>query len=131
MIKMVTFCYYYHHYYYINNHCLLLLLLLLLQVKRLFPSASDLECTWWNVVKLGKSLYKEAPGMDVNRPSQVTAIPNFFLAGSYTIQDYLDSMERATKSGLICADSILARTEELQSYRTSVLSSTSSVGSGV
>lgn len=97
------------------------------QVKRLFPSADGLECTWWNVVKLGKSLYKEAPGMDVNRPSQVTAIPNFFLAGSYTFQDYIDSMEGATKSGLICADSILARTEELQSYRTSVLSSASSV----
>jgi len=44
----------------------------LAQVRRLFPSAKDLECTWWNVVKLGKSLYKEAPGMDVHRPGQVT-----------------------------------------------------------
>lgn len=32
------------------------------QVKKLFPSARELECTWWNVVKLGKSLYREAPG---------------------------------------------------------------------
>ena len=37
----------------------------------MFPSAAELECTWWNVVKLGKSLYREGPGMDVNRPSQV------------------------------------------------------------
>ena len=41
------------------------------QVRRLFPSSKNLECTWWNVVKLGKSLYKEAPGMDVHRPGQV------------------------------------------------------------
>ena len=87
------------------------------QVKKLFPSAADLECTWWNVVKLGKSLYREGPGMDVNRPTQVTPVPNFFLAGSYTFQDYIDSMEGATKSGMLCADAILARTDQLQQYR--------------
>eukprot|EP01041_Mallomonas_annulata_P011246 gene11246-23521_t len=88
------------------------------QVRRLFPSAKDLECTWWNVVKLGKSLYKEAPGMDLNRPGQSTPVPNFFMAGSYTYQDYIDSMEGATKSGLICADAILSKTEALQAYKT-------------
>ena len=87
------------------------------QVKKLFPSAAELDCTWWNVVKLGKSLYKEAPGMDVNRPAQVTPVPNFFLAGSYTFQDYIDSMEGATKSGMLCADAILARTDMLQQYK--------------
>lgn len=90
------------------------------QVKRLFPSAANLNCTWWNVVKLGKSLYREGPGMDVNRPSQVTPVPNFFLAGSYTFQDYIDSMEGATKSGMLCADAILARTDMLQKYKGSV-----------
>jgi zeta-carotene desaturase len=87
------------------------------QVKKLFPSAANLECTWWNVVKLGKSLYREGPGMDVYRPSQVTPVPNFFLAGSYTFQDYIDSMEGATKSGMLCADAILARTDMLQAYK--------------
>jgi len=83
------------------------------QTLELFPSARDLECTWTNVVKLGQSLYLEAPGMDQFRPSQNTPIPNFFLAGSYTYQDYIDSMEGATKSGLACADVVLAKTEEL------------------
>mmetsp|Transcript_14037 Transcript_14037/g.12731 ORF Transcript_14037/g.12731 Transcript_14037/m.12731 type:complete len:574 (+) Transcript_14037:19-1740(+) len=86
------------------------------QVRKLFPSANELDCTWWNVVKLGKSLYREAPGMDVHRPKQTTSIPNFFLAGSYTFQDYIDSMEGATKSGLICAEEILTRNDELQKY---------------
>jgi zeta-carotene desaturase len=87
------------------------------QVRNLFPSARDLDCTWWNVVKLGKSLYKEAPGMDVNRPTQATPVPNFFLAGSYTFQDYIDSMEGATKSGMMCADEILSRNDALQAFR--------------
>ncbi len=90
-------------------------------VHKLFPSSKDLECTWWNVVKLGKSLYKEAPNMDIHRPSQVTPVPNFFLAGSYTFQDYIDSMEGATKSGLLCSDEILARTDQLQSYKSSTV----------
>ena len=87
------------------------------QVHKLFPSSKELKCTWWNVVKLGKSLYREAPGMDVNRPPQASPVPNFFLAGSYTFQDYIDSMEGATKSGMLCADEILARTDALQKFK--------------
>jgi len=83
------------------------------QTLELFPSARELECTWTNVVKLGQSLYREAPGMDKYRPSQKTPIPNFFLAGSYTYQDYIDSMEGATKSGLACADVVLQQTARL------------------
>jgi zeta-carotene desaturase len=77
------------------------------QVKALFPSAQDLNMTWYNVVKLAQSLYREAPGMDAYRPSQATPIPNFYLAGSYTQQDYIDSMEGATISGRQAAQAIL------------------------
>jgi len=83
------------------------------QIKLLFPSAKDLTCTWSSVVKLGQSLYREKPGQDKYRPSQATPISNFFLAGSYTYQDYIDSMEGATKSGLMVADEIIARAPEL------------------
>ncbi|KAH7280425.1 hypothetical protein KP509_37G066700 [Ceratopteris richardii] len=69
------------------------------QVIDLFPSAEGLEVTWSSVVKLGQSLYREAPGLDPFRPDQRTPISNFFLAGSYTKQDYIDSMEGATLSG--------------------------------
>lgn len=87
------------------------------QTLELFPSARELECTWTNVVKLGQSLYRESPGMDKYRPSQQTPIPNFFLAGSYTYQDYIDSMEGATKSGLACADVVLKDTAKLAAMR--------------
>ena len=77
------------------------------QVRQLFPSSRDLNVTWHSVVKLAQSLYREAPGMDPFRPPQKTPIANFFLAGSYTQQDYIDSMEGATISGRQAASAIL------------------------
>lgn len=84
------------------------------QVRELFPSARDLNMTWSSVVKLAQSLYREAPGMDVFRPNQKTCIPNFFLAGSYTQQDYIDSMEGATISGQRAAQVILEAAKTLE-----------------
>lgn len=80
------------------------------QLHDLFPSSRELKMTWFNVVKLAQSLYRENPGMDVYRPSQKTPVSNFFLAGSYTQQDYIDSMEGATISGMQAAQAILEPT---------------------
>lgn len=84
------------------------------QVQELFPSARDLNMTWYSVVKLAQSLYREAPGMEPYRPHQKTPIPNFFLAGSYTNQDYIDSMEGATISGHQAAQAILESATTIQ-----------------
>lgn len=43
------------------------------QIHDLFPSSKQLKCTWSSVVKLGQSLYREIPGQDKYRPSQVWA----------------------------------------------------------
>ncbi|EOD15400.1 hypothetical protein EMIHUDRAFT_421941 [Emiliania huxleyi CCMP1516] len=83
------------------------------QLNDLFPSSKGLKCTWSKVTKLGQSLYREKTGQDKFRPTQATPIDNFFLAGSYTYQDYLDSMEGATRSGLMVADEIVARADKL------------------
>ncbi len=77
------------------------------QVHALFPSSRKLNLLWSNTVKLAQSLYREAPGMDPYRPSQKTPVENFFLAGSYTMQDYIDSMEGATISGRQAAAAML------------------------
>jgi zeta-carotene desaturase len=77
------------------------------QVRELFPSSRNLQLVWSHVVKLAQSLYREAPGMEPFRPEQKTPISNFFLAGSYTRQDYIDSMEGATMSGRLAAAAIM------------------------
>ncbi|CAN1761361.1 Zeta-carotene desaturase, chloroplastic/chromoplastic [Linum perenne] len=83
------------------------------QVLSLFPSAQGLDVTWSSVVKIGQSLYREGPGKDPFRPDQKTPVKNFFLAGSYTKQDYIDSMEGATLSGRQCSAFICEAGEEL------------------
>jgi zeta-carotene desaturase len=83
------------------------------QVRELFPSARDLSLVWSHVVKLAQSLYREAPGMEPFRPEQRTPVENFFLAGSYTRQDYIDSMEGATMSGRMAAAEILGQPVQL------------------
>lgn len=83
------------------------------QVRNLFPSAKGLNMTWSSVVKIGQSLYREAPGMDPFRPDQKTPVANFYLAGSYTKQDYIDSMEGATLSGRQCAYKIVDNVQNL------------------
>ncbi len=84
------------------------------QVRDLFPSANNLKLIWSNVVKLNQSLYRESPGMEKFRPKQSTPVNNFFLAGSYTQQDYIDSMEGATMSGHLAAAAILNKPSQLQ-----------------
>ena len=84
-----------------------------LQVRTLFPSSKGLKLLWSNVVKVSHSLYREAPGMEPYRPDQKTSFSNFFLAGSYTKQDYIDSMEGATMSGHLAASAMLSKSVSL------------------
>jgi 15-cis-phytoene desaturase len=53
-------------------------------------------------------VYKTVPGCQQLRPDQASPIPNFFLAGCYTMQRYLASMEGAVLSGKQCAQAIAA-----------------------
>ena len=86
------------------------------QVYNLFPSSKNLKMIWYSVVKLAQSLYREAPGIDPYRPTQNTPVSNFVLAGSYTQQDYIDSMEGATISGKQAAKVILEKVENVKNY---------------
>ncbi|KAL3516252.1 hypothetical protein ACH5RR_023154 [Cinchona calisaya] len=96
------------------------------QVLALFPSSQGLEVTWSSVVKIGQSLYREGPGKDPFRPDQKTPVKNFFLAGSYTKQDYIDSMEGATLSGRQASAYICDAGEELVTLRKKVATAESS-----
>ncbi|KAL2536953.1 Zeta-carotene desaturase [Forsythia ovata] len=95
------------------------------QVLALFPSSQGLEVTWSSVVKIGQSLYREAPGKDPFRPDQKTPVQNFFLAGSYTKQDYIDSMEGATLSGRQASAFICNAGEDLVALRKNLAASVS------
>lgn len=80
------------------------------ELKKLFPQhltgPNPARVRKWVVVKTPRSVYKATPGRQQYRPTQVTPIPNFFLAGSYTLQPFLGSMEGAILSGKWAAEAI-------------------------
>ncbi len=81
------------------------------ELKTLFPSHfrgdNPARLRKYRVVKTPLSVYKTTPGCQKLRPGQTTPIPNFFLAGDYTRQRYMASMEGAVLSGKLCAQAIV------------------------
>jgi zeta-carotene desaturase len=57
--------------------------------------------------------------LDKYRPDQKTPVVNFYMAGSYTAQDYIDSMEGATLSGRQCAYKIIDNARAISAQRPS------------
>jgi 15-cis-phytoene desaturase len=80
------------------------------ELEKLFPQHFTGEhpatLLKYKVVKTPRSVYTASPGRQAYRPSQSTPISNFFLAGSYTMQRYLGSMEGAVLSGKLTAQAI-------------------------
>lgn len=80
------------------------------ELEKLFPDdfggENPAKLLKSHVVKTPRSVYKATPGRQQYRPSQKTPIANFFLAGSYTMQRYLGSMEGAVLSGKLTAQAI-------------------------
>ena len=80
------------------------------ELQRLFPShftgAEQAQLRKARVVKTPLSVYKSVPGCQQLRPSQDGPIANFFLAGDFTMQRYLASMEGAVLSGKLCAQAV-------------------------
>lgn len=80
------------------------------ELERLFPQHltgdNPAKLRKSKVVKTPRSVYTASPGRQTCRPSQSTPIANFFLAGSYTMQEYLGSMEGAVLSGKLAAREI-------------------------
>jgi 15-cis-phytoene desaturase len=82
------------------------------ELERLFPTeiASDqskAKILKYKVVKTPLSVYKATAGREDYRPTQRTPISNFYLAGDYTKQKYLASMEGAIYSGKLATEAIV------------------------
>lgn len=74
-----------------------------------FPKSRDAKLLKSTIVKIPQSVYKAVPNVDQFRPDQISPIKNFFLAGDYTYQQYLASMEGAALSGKQVAEKLLSR----------------------
>jgi len=66
------------------------------------------------VVKTPRSVYAAIPGRNKFRPSQETPISNFTLAGDYTSQKFLGSMEGAVLGGKLAAEVVAAKAKGMK-----------------
>eukprot|EP01041_Mallomonas_annulata_P019599 gene19599-39014_t len=81
----------------------------MLELERLFPTevaadGSKAKLLKFAVVRTPRSVYAAIPGRNKFRPSQRTPIPNFTLAGDWTSQMFLGSMEGAVLGGKLAAE---------------------------
>jgi uncharacterized protein with NAD-binding domain and iron-sulfur cluster len=67
-------------------------------LARLWPAVEGARLTKGTAVRIPNALYREEPGADRYRPDQRSPIANLFLAGDWTAQDYMASMEGAVQS---------------------------------
>lgn len=95
------------------------------ELARLFPTEIAQDDKWpstakqgpqgearllkYAVVKTPRSVYAAIPGRNKYRPSQTTPIPNFTLAGDWTSQKFLGSMEGAVLGGKLAAEVVASR----------------------
>lgn len=84
------------------------------ELERLFPlevaaDGSKAKLLKYAVVKTPRSVYAATPGRNKFRPSQQTPIPNFVLAGDFTSQKFLGSMEGAVLSGKLAAEVVACK----------------------
>ncbi|VFQ83715.1 unnamed protein product [Cuscuta campestris] len=92
------------------------------ELSKLFPDEisadqSKAKIVKYHVVKTPRSVYKTVPGCEPCRPLQKSPISGFYLAGDYTKQKYLASMEGAVLSGKLCAQAIVKDYESLLARR--------------
>nr|AUE44540.1 phytoene desaturase [Scytosiphon lomentaria]AUE44541.1 phytoene desaturase [Saccharina sculpera] len=99
------------------------------ELYRLFPNelnkdGSGAQLLKSAVVKTPLSVYEATAGRELYRPVQTSPISNFFLAGCFTKQKYLASMEGATFSGKLAAralsDAAIANTIPLEKAASAV-----------
>ena len=80
------------------------------ELQKLFPQhftgEDQAQLLKYKIVKTPRSVYRAIPGRQAYRPTQKTPIANFYLAGSYTMQEFLGSMEGAVLSGKLAAGAI-------------------------
>lgn len=73
---------------------------------RMHPEAREATLVKYKLVRIPNSVYQARPGVDKYRPDQASPVPNLFLAGDFTQQEFLASIEGAIRSAKRCVQRI-------------------------
>lgn len=100
------------------------------ELARLFPTEIAADENWpatknqgpngqarlrkYSVVKVPRSVYAAIPGRNKFRPGQRTPIPNLTMAGDWTSQKFLGSMEGAVLGGKLAAEVVAKKAKGME-----------------
>mmetsp|Transcript_13515 Transcript_13515/g.30123 ORF Transcript_13515/g.30123 Transcript_13515/m.30123 type:complete len:622 (+) Transcript_13515:98-1963(+) len=100
------------------------------ELARLFPTEIAADAKWpstknqgpngqarlrkYSVVKVPRSVYAAIPGRNKYRPGQRTPIPNLTMAGDWTSQKFLGSMEGAVLGGKLAAEVVAKKAKGME-----------------
>lgn len=82
--------------------------LCLRELRAALPASREARLEKATVIKEVAATFSPRPGCDRWRPTQGTALRNFFLAGDWTRTGWPATMEGAVRSGYLAAEAILA-----------------------
>ncbi len=74
------------------------------ELAEFFPAAREAKLLRSRVIKEVRATYSIVPGLERDRPTAVTKIPNLFLAGDWTATGWPATMEGAVRSGYLAAE---------------------------
>jgi len=87
----------------------IIIMMVMKDIQNRFPKSRGAKLLKSTIVKIPRSVYKAVPDVDKFRPDQISPVRNFFLAGDYTYQKYLASMEGAALSGKQVVEKLLSK----------------------
>ncbi len=84
-----------------------ILALVIKEFSGLHPEALGAKLIKSHIVRIPNSVYAARPGVEQYRPDQATPIPNFFLTGDYTQQEFMASIEGSIRSARRVVDRVV------------------------
>ena len=76
------------------------------ELKEFFPRVGQAHLEYARVVKEARATFSARPGLQALRPTNVTRLPNLFLAGDWTRTGWPATMEGAVRSGYLAAEAV-------------------------
>lgn len=86
------------------------------ELEMLFPAVREAKLIKSGILKDARATFSVTPGLDADRPSQMTSEPGLFLAGDWTRTGWPSTMEGAVRSGYLAAEAVTASSGHEQRF---------------
>ncbi len=87
------------------------------ELRRFFPESKNAVVRHSHVIKEKRATFSPRVGTEQFRPSHITSLENFFLAGDWTDTKLPATIEGAVHSGFACAEAVLRNSKHQSRFK--------------